>query len=114
MSNYTVKIKDLCDSLGAINVNIDNDEMVHICLGGLSHKYGAFRTAITTRENPPTFIDLQSMLMIEENQLQSKSTVSDGQMLYTQGRPGRGRSHGNIGRNGRGIGCAPQQYPRQA
>ena len=102
MSDYTVKIKDLCDSLGAINVNIDNDEMVHICLGGLSHKYGAFRTAITTRENPPTFIDLQSMLMIEENQLQSKGTVLDGQMLYTQGRSGRGRSRGNMGRNGRG------------
>ena len=52
--------------------------MVQIRLGGLSHKYGAFRTAITKRENSPTFIDLQSMLMIKENQLQSKSTVSDG------------------------------------
>ena len=28
MLNYTVKIKDLCDSLGAINVNIEDDEMV--------------------------------------------------------------------------------------
>ena len=84
MSDYTVKIKDLCDSLGAINVNIDDDEMVQIYLGGLSHKYGAFRITITTRENPPTFINLQSMLMVEENQLHLKSTVSNGQMLYTQ------------------------------
>ena len=83
MSDYTVKIRDLCDFLGAINVNIDDDEMVQICLGGLSHKYGALWTAIRTRENPLTFIDLQSMLMIKENQMQSNSTVSDGQILYT-------------------------------
>ena len=63
MSNYTVKIKDLCDSLAAINVNIEDDEMMQIC------KYGAFQTAITTRENPHPFIDLQSTLMIKENQL---------------------------------------------
>ena len=41
------------------NVNIEEDEMVHIYLGGLSHKYVAFQTTITTRENLPTFIDLQ-------------------------------------------------------
>ena len=58
MSDYTVKIKEFCDSLGAINVNFAEDEMVQICLGGLSHKYGTFRTAITTRENPPTLTDL--------------------------------------------------------
>ena len=112
MSEYTVKIKELCDSLGAINVNIDDDEMVQIFLGGVSHKYGAFRTAITTREKPPRFIDLYSMLMMEENQLRPNSTMLDGQMLDTQGGPGHGRSCGNIGRNGRRSGWAPH-YPRQ-
>ena len=28
IDNYTLKIKELCDSLGSINVNIDDDEMV--------------------------------------------------------------------------------------
>ena len=32
IDNYTLKIKELCDSLGSINVNIDDDEMVQICL----------------------------------------------------------------------------------
>ena len=31
---YTLKIKELCDSLGSININVEDDEMVQICLGG--------------------------------------------------------------------------------
>ena len=58
--HYTLQIKDLSDSLGTINVTCDDDEMVHICLGGLAQKYGEFRTAITTRENPPKLFQLVS------------------------------------------------------
>ena len=36
ITNYTLKIKELCDSLGSINVNIDDDEMVQICLSVLT------------------------------------------------------------------------------
>ena len=28
IGNYTLKIKELCDSLELININIDDDEMV--------------------------------------------------------------------------------------
>ena len=28
IGSYTLKIKELCDSLGSINVNIDDEEMV--------------------------------------------------------------------------------------
>ena len=112
VSDYTIKVKDLSDSLGATNVNIDNDEMVQIFLADLSHKFCMFWTAITTRENSPTFIDLESMLRVEENHLQSKSTMSDGQMLYTQGHSGRGRNRGNMGRNGRGS-ARSAQYPQR-
>ena len=31
ITTYTLKIKELCDSLGSIGVNIDDDEMVQIC-----------------------------------------------------------------------------------
>ena len=30
IGSYTMKIKELCDSLASINVNIDDDEMVQI------------------------------------------------------------------------------------
>ena len=36
IGSYTLKIKELCDSLGSINVNIDDDEMVQIGLKGLA------------------------------------------------------------------------------
>ena len=59
MSDYTAKIKSICDSLGSINVNIDDDEMVQICLGGLAPRFGAMRTSILAREKSPSFFDLQ-------------------------------------------------------
>ena len=55
VTDYTTKVKEICDTLGSINVMVDEDEMVHI------------RTTISTREKPPSFFDLQSMLMVEEN-----------------------------------------------
>ena len=36
VSDYTAKIKSICDSLGSININVDKDEMVQVCLGGLA------------------------------------------------------------------------------
>ena len=36
ITTYTLKIKELCNSLGSIGVNINDDEMVQICLGGLA------------------------------------------------------------------------------
>ena len=51
VTDYSLQIKDLCDSLGSINSAIDDDEMEHICLGSLTQKYGAFQTAITTQDD---------------------------------------------------------------
>ena len=58
MADYTSKIKDICDSLASIEVNIEESEMVQICLGGLAPKIGAFRTAVCTREKTSSFSDL--------------------------------------------------------
>ena len=33
VADYTSKIKDICDSLASIEVNIEENEMVHVCLG---------------------------------------------------------------------------------
>jgi hypothetical protein len=50
VADYTLKINQICDSLASIGVNIDESEKVQICLGGLALKFGAFRTAVCTRE----------------------------------------------------------------
>ena len=42
VTDYTSKIKDICDSRATIDVNFEEGEMVQICLGGLASKFGAF------------------------------------------------------------------------
>ena len=82
---YTMKIKETSEALGSINVMLDEEEMVQVCLGGLLQRYGPIRTEICTREKPPTFFDLQSMLMVEENHIGvSRGMHSDGQILYME------------------------------
>ena len=71
IANYTLKIKELSNSLSSINVNIDDDKMVQICLGRLAPCFGAIRTTVLTRENHPSF-DLQLMLLVEGNHVQTK------------------------------------------
>ena len=55
IDSYTLKIKELCDSLKSINVNIDDDEMVQIYLGVLAPWFDAIRSDVLARENPPSF-----------------------------------------------------------
>ena len=86
VADYTSKIKDICDSLASIDVNIEDNEMVQVSLGGLASKFGAFRTVVCTRENTLSFV--------KENHVgASTSTHVDSKMPYTEGdRPcGRGR-----------------------
>ena len=48
MADYTARIKDICDSLASINVIVEEDDMVQVCLGGLASKFGAFRMVVCT------------------------------------------------------------------
>ena len=85
MADYTSKIKDICDSLASIVVNIEEADMVQICLEGLASKFGAFRTAVCSRENTSSFFDLQSMLLVEENHAGASTSMhTDNKMLYTE------------------------------
>ena len=90
ITRYTLKIKELCDSLGSISGNVDDDEMVQICLDGLTPRFGAMRTAILAREKPPSFFDLESMLLVEENHVSTRNNALEGQMLYRHSNRGRG------------------------
>ena len=39
VTEYTTKVKGICDALGSINVTVDEDEMAQICLVGLAQRY---------------------------------------------------------------------------
>ena len=81
IESYILNIKELCDFLGSINVNIDDDEMVQICLGGLAPWLGTIRLAILLKENPPSFFDLLLILLVEENHIRLRSNAPNGQVL---------------------------------
>ena len=98
ITGYTLKIKELCDTLRSINVIIDEDEMVQICLDSLAPRFGTIRLAILARENLRSFFDLQSISFVEENHVRQRNNASNGLMLYSQKDEGRGFGHGNRGR----------------
>ena len=53
ITSYTLKIKELLDALGLIDVVIDDNEMVQLCLGGLAPQFNTMRTTVLARENTP-------------------------------------------------------------
>ena len=67
ISDYTTKIKNICDSLSSVNINIKEDEMVQVFLGSLAQWFDPLRMTILGRENLRSFFDLQSILLVEEN-----------------------------------------------
>ena len=67
VSDYTDKMKSICNSLSSININVEEEEMVQVCSGNLAQRFDPIRMAILVREHPPSFFDLQSMLLVEEN-----------------------------------------------
>ena len=75
VTDYSTKVKEICDALGSINVTMDEDEMVQINLSDLTQRYEPIRTTIFTREKPLSFFDLQSMLMVEENHASGSRTT---------------------------------------
>jgi hypothetical protein len=96
VADYTLKINEIYDSLASIDVNIDESEKVQICLGGLASKFGEFRTAVCTREATPSFFDLQSMFLVEENHVGAAATSAHtDSKMYTEGERPRGRGGRN-------------------
>ena len=74
-----------------------------LCYGGIrdgvdlaqwiTKKYGPIWTTICTREKPPSFLGLHSILLVEENHMGvSTSMHADNKMLYTE--EDRPRGHG--------------------
>jgi hypothetical protein len=99
INEYSLKIKGIVESLASINVFVDDDDLVSVCLNGLGKKYKPFKTSITIRENVPNFWDLMSMLIIEKKTLneecstQNKNNIKQ-QAFYSNTGKGRRRGRG--------------------
>jgi len=104
INEYSLKIKGIVESLASINVSMDDDDLVNVCLNGLGKEYKPFKTSIIVKENVPNFWDLVSMLIVEEKTLnedcstQNKNNVEQQAFYSNTGRgKGRGRGQGQGG-----------------
>jgi hypothetical protein len=106
INEYSLKIKGIVESLASINVSMDDNNLVSICLNGLGKEYKPFKTSIIVKENVPNFWDLVSILIVEEKTLnedcftQNKNNVEHHAFYSNIGR-GRGRGHGQGQSGGR-------------
>ena len=100
ITRYNLKINELCDALEFVNVNIDNDEMVQICHDNLTPWFGTIRSVVLAKENPPSFFNLQPMLLVEEKHIRTRSNVQEGHMLYSNSDGGRGQNRTRRGQFG--------------
>ena len=107
ITSYTLNIKELSDALGSIIV----DEMVQIRPNGIAPWFKTIRSVVLSKDNPPSFFDLQSMLLIEENHVRTRSNVQEGHMLYSNSDEWRGQGCGRRGRLGQGK--HNQEKPRE-
>ena len=46
INDFTLKIKNICESLASINVTVDDDDKIEVCLRGLGPQYKSFATFI--------------------------------------------------------------------
>ena len=72
-----LKINAVQDKLKAVGVLLDDEELFHIAIKGLSKEYNAFRSAIRTRSTQLSFNELTIMLNVEEESLNEGIEVKD-------------------------------------
>jgi uncharacterized membrane protein YgcG len=121
VTQYLQRIKESRDKLAAVGTIVDDEDLLHIVLKGLSSKYESFSTAMLTKSDPVSFEELHVLMITQEELLKSpqenskensimamaakKGTLTSNPMLFNNpssrgGFPHRGR--GNY--NGRGRG----------
>jgi hypothetical protein len=74
---YMQKIKECKDKLEAVGVFIEEEEVLHIVLDGLSDEFYPFCTALRTRNEPVSLKELHVLITIEERSLKLKSESSN-------------------------------------
>ena len=120
---YLQKIKVVRDKLLAVEVIVDDEELLHIAIKGLPKEYNAFKSAIRTRSTQLGFDELSTMLNAEKEFLNEGIEVKDSifalaastnQKSNSNGfnqNHNRGRGRGNFnnrgGKGGRGFSGQP-------
>lgn len=79
ISEYLLKIKAIVDALVAIGDPISDQDHIDAVLEGLPEEYSPFVMMIYSRIDPPSIHDIESLLMVQEVQLEKfKHDLSSG------------------------------------
>ena len=74
---YLERIKVVKDKLMAVGILVDDEELLHIALKGLSKDFNSFRSTIHTRSAELTFDELTTLLNVEEESLTEFVEIKD-------------------------------------
>ena len=74
---YLEKINVVKDKLMAVCILVDDEELLHIALWGLSKDFNSFRSTIHTRSAELTFDELTTLLNVEEEFLTEFVEIKD-------------------------------------
>ncbi len=66
LNSYLWKFKEVCSQLVGVGVKIENEELVQILLNGLLESYESFVQGLSTLATLPTFEQIVSKLLHEE------------------------------------------------
>ena len=70
ITKYLSHIKDLRDNLGGIGKEMSSSDLVIVPLKGLLLDYKVFILALIARKTPPTFAELDRILLQEEERME--------------------------------------------
>uniref|UniRef100_A0A2N9GDF2 Retrotransposon Copia-like N-terminal domain-containing protein n=1 Tax=Fagus sylvatica TaxID=28930 RepID=A0A2N9GDF2_FAGSY len=76
VTEYLQKIKEARDKLVSVVVNIDDEEILHIVLQGLSTDFHSFTSAMLTKNESVRFEELHTLMKTEEDLLKSAADNS--------------------------------------
>ena len=76
VTEYLQKIKEARDRLVSVGVNIDDEEILHIVLQGLSSDFHSFTSAMLTKNELVSFEELHTLMKTEEDLLKSAADNS--------------------------------------
>ena len=110
---YLQRIKVARDKLMAVGILVDEEELLHIALKGLSKDFNSFRPTIHTRSAQLTFDELNTLFTVEEESLTESVEIKDAFTLtvansrppnanFNNSNQFRERDKGNNSQGGRG------------
>uniref|UniRef100_A0A2N9EKA7 Reverse transcriptase Ty1/copia-type domain-containing protein n=1 Tax=Fagus sylvatica TaxID=28930 RepID=A0A2N9EKA7_FAGSY len=76
VTQYLQCIKESRDKLAAVGTLVDDEDLLHIVLKGLSSEYESFSTAILTKSEPVSFEELYVLMITQEELLKNSQENS--------------------------------------